>query len=102
MKKEKEHNPYFEIALKISRAYGKKVTEIRKLRKENEELKNQLRIRGDQLKATENKVAELYSKLEDKEKLIDVISYEYNKTKAEIERLKQVFKPDFDNVNLED
>lgn len=56
----KEYNPYFEIALKISKAYGKKVTEIRKLRKENAELK------------------------------------------AEIERLKQVFKPDFDNVNLED
>lgn len=62
MKKElaKKYNPYFEMALKISKAYGKKVTEIRKLRKENAELK------------------------------------------AEIERLKQVFKPDFDNVNLED
>ena len=102
MKKEKEHNPYFEIALKISRAYGKKITEIRKLRKENEELKNQLRIRGNQLKATENKVAELYSKLEDEEKLINVISYEYNKLEAEIKRLKQVFKPDFDNIDLED
>lgn len=56
----KEHNPYFEISLKISKAYGKKVAEIRKLKKENAELK------------------------------------------AEIERLKQVFKPDFDNVNLED
>ena len=98
----KEHNPYFEIALKISKAYGKKVTEIRKLRKENEELKNQLRIRGDQLKATESKVEELYSRLEDKETIIDVVSEEYNKIEAEIKRLKQVFKPDFDNVNLED
>ena len=98
----KEYNPYFEIALKISKAYGKKVTEIRKLRKENEELKNQLRIRGDQLKATENKVAELYCRLEDKETIIDVVSEEYNKIEAEIKRLKQVFKPDFDNVNLED
>ena len=90
------------MALKISKAYGKKVTEIRKLRKENEELKNQLRIRGDQLKATENKVAELYSRLEDKETIIEVVSEEYNKIEAEIKRLKQVFKPDFDNVNLED
>lgn len=98
----KEYNPYFEMALKISKAYGKKVTEIRKLRKENEELKNQLRIRGDQLKATENKVAELYSRLEDKETIIEVVSEEYNKIEAEIKRLKQVFKPDFDNVNLED
>lgn len=98
----KEYNPYFEIALKISKAYGKKVTEIRKLRKENEELKNQLRIRGDQLKATENKVAELYSRLEDKETIIEIVSEEYNKIEAEIKRLKQVYKPDFDNVNLED
>lgn len=98
----KEYNPYFEIALKISKAYGKKVTEIRKLRKENEELKNQLRIRGDQLKATENKVAELYSRLEDKETIIDVVSEEYNKIEAEMKRLKQVFKPDFDNVELSD
>lgn len=98
----KEHNPYFEISLKISKAYGKKIIEVRKLRKENEELKNQLRIRGDQLKATENKVEELYHKLEDEEKLIDVISYEYNKVEAEIKRLKQVFKPDFDNIDLED
>lgn len=98
----KEYNPYFEIALKISKAYGKKVTEIRKLRKENEELKNQLRIRGDQLKATENKVAELYSRLEDKETIIEIVSEEYNKIESEIKRLKQVYKPDFDNVNLED
>ena len=56
----KEYNPYFEMALKISRAYGKKVKELRQLRTENAELKQ------------------------------------------EIERLKQVFKPDFDNVNLED
>lgn len=98
----KEYNPYFEIALKISKAYGKKVTEIRKLRKENEELKNQLRIRGDQLKATENKVEELYGRLEDKETIIEVVSEEYNKIEAEIKRLKQVFKPDFDNIDLED
>lgn len=60
MKEKKEYNPYFEMTLKISRAYGKKVKELRQLRTENAELKQ------------------------------------------EIERLKQVYKPDFDNVNLED
>lgn len=53
-------NIYFEISLKIARAYGEKLIELRQLRKENTELKQ------------------------------------------EIERLKQVFKSDFDNVNLED
>lgn len=48
------------MALKISKAYGKKVKELRKLRTENAELKQ------------------------------------------EIERLKQVYKPDFDNIDLED
>lgn len=62
MKKEltKKYNPYFEMALKISKAYGKKVKELRQLRTENAELKQ------------------------------------------EIERLKQVYKPDFDNIDLED
>lgn len=48
------------MALKISKAYGKKVKELRQLRTENAELKQ------------------------------------------EIERLKQVYKPDFDNIDLED
>ena len=52
-------NIYFEISLKIARAYGEKIKELRQLRKENAELKQ------------------------------------------EIERLKQVFKPDFDNIDLE-
>jgi len=53
-------NIYFEISLKIARAYGEKIKELRQLRKENAELKQ------------------------------------------EIERLKQAFKPDFDNIDLED
>lgn len=56
IKGKKEYNPYFEMTLKISRAYGKKVKELRQLRTENAELKQ------------------------------------------EIERLKQVYKPDFDNL----
>lgn len=90
------------MALKISKAYGKKVKELRQLRTENEELKNQLRIRDNMLKATENKVAELYYRLEEKEKLISDASEKCNQTEAEMKRLKQVYKPDFDNIDLED
>ena len=53
-------NPYFEMTLRLAQAYSSKITELRKLRKENAELM------------------------------------------AEIARLKELYKPDFDEVNLED
>lgn len=54
------NNPYFEMTLKFARQLSRKTTEVRKLRRENEDLK------------------------------------------AEIARLKELYKPDFDEVNLED
>lgn len=60
---------------------------IEELEDRVEYLENQLQIRGNMLKATENKVEELYERLEEKDKVIDACSkagFELERTHIEL------------------
>jgi chromosome segregation ATPase len=66
---------------------AEKNEKIKKLEEKVSYLENQLRIRGNTLKATESKVEELYGRLEEKDKVIDAVStawFELERTRVEL------------------